>query len=75
MASILQCSTGFVVDGQGLITCPETLENVDSAQLELLLVGGFDRDAFDIAFAGVIGLWVVGLTIGIIVSVLRKTRS
>jgi hypothetical protein len=54
-------------DGQGFV--------FDSTQIELLLNGGWNQDAFNLAFMGVLSLWVTGLTVGIIIAQVRKARA
>ncbi len=43
-------------------------------QLSLLLNGGFSIEAAEHGFLGIMSLWVAGLTVGIIISQLRKLR-
>lgn len=45
-----------------------------AGMVELLLNGGFDPEAFGIAFSGILGLWATGLAIGFIASNVRKAR-
>lgn len=48
----------------------------DSApMLGLLLAGGFDSETALLGFMGVITLFVTGLTVGIVISQIRKARS
>ena len=77
MALIPVCTS---VDGSGL--CDGTISYIDAyllpidsaPMLELLLVGGFDQEAATIGFFGVVSLWIVGLTIGLIINQIRKLR-
>ena len=45
------------------------------SNIELLLLGGFDPDVVQLGFIGVVSLWVVGLTVGLIASLVRKMRA
>lgn len=48
----------------------------DSApMLELLLAGGYDSETVLLGFFAVISLFVTGLTVGLIISQVRKLRS
>ena len=66
-----------------LVTCstnttPCPLENqvtVTSDLVEILLTGGFDMASFELAFTGVLALWVTGLAIGIVIAQIRKVRA
>jgi len=68
------------IDVNGL--CDGTITYVDAyllpadsaPMLGLLLAGGFDSELATIAFFGVISLFVVGFTVGIIINQLRKLR-
>lgn len=50
------------------------LPSSSDGQLSLLLNGGFSIEAAEQGFFGVMTLWVAGLTVGIIISQLRKLR-
>ncbi len=39
-----------------------------------LLLGGFDRETFDLFFMGTLGLFCVGFGIGLIIAQVRKLR-
>lgn len=43
-------------------------------QISLLLNGGFSIEAAEIGFLGVMSLWVAGVTVGLIISQIRKLR-
>jgi len=78
MALIPVCSS---VDSGGL--CDGTINYIDAyllpvdsaPMLELLLAGGFDSELASVGFFGVISLFVVGLTVGLIVNQIRKLRN
>jgi hypothetical protein len=78
MALIPVCSS---VDGFGL--CDGTIEYIDAyllpvdsaPMLELLLAGGFDEEVAMLGFFGVVSLWVAGLSVGLIINLIRKLRS
>lgn len=56
--------------------CPQGSQYLlDSASTELLINGGFHLESFEIAFAGVLGLWAVGFGIGLIIAQVRKLRA
>lgn len=44
----------------------------EKASLDLLMLGGFDQQATELAFGGMLLLFVVGLGIGLIASQVRK---
>ena len=78
--SVLTC-TQFSTSTEGVISCStqawtETyvVTPDQQAQLELVITGGFDGDTFMQFFMGTIMLFVVGFTVGIIISQLRKMR-
>lgn len=58
----------------GIPTCSDGWDMLDATATEFLLTGGFSVEAFEIGFAGIFGLWVAGLTIGLIISIIRKAR-
>lgn len=41
----------------------------------LIMNGGVDLDALSIGFMGIIALWATGLTVGLIISMIRKLRN
>jgi hypothetical protein len=43
--------------------------------INLLLNGGFSAEAFSIGFGGIVSLWIIGLTSGIIISIMRKANK
>lgn len=43
--------------------------------INLILNGGFSAEAFNIGFGGIISLWIIGLTTGIIISMMRKSTK
>jgi len=75
------------VRNNGTIRTDETLETTDQwcevviftpAEIDsvnLLLNGGFDAESFGIGFGGIITLWITGLTIGMIISHIRKVKK
>lgn len=54
---------------EGVILPASAQSNID-----LLMQGGFDQEAAVLGFTGVVSLWAIGFTVGIIISVIRKTR-
>jgi len=42
------------------------------SNIELLLLGGFDPEVVKLGIIGVVSLWVVGLTVGLMASLVRK---
>lgn len=56
--------------------CPEANQHLmDSTMSELLINGGFDAGSFEVAFVGVLLLWVTGFGIGLIIGQVRKLRA
>ncbi len=43
--------------------------------INLVLNGGFSSEAFGVGFGGIISLWIIGLTTGIIISIIRKSTK
>ncbi len=72
MASMVICDGVAGSSNQGYATCSTGWQVIDATQTQLLVSGGFDAEAFGIAFSGVLLLWVSGLAVGWIVSIIRK---
>ena len=70
---LLVCDGTWIFEGG--IQCYGTLQSVDSRNTELWLYGGWDADGFAAGFSMVIMLFVTGLGIGLIISVIRKTKG
>lgn len=45
-----------------------------SDQLDLLFQGGFSPKGFALGFGGMLSLFAVGMSVGIVISVLRKLK-
>ncbi len=74
---LLACDGTFAYSsyrGKEWVRCSEWVE-IDATQTQLLVSGGFDQDAFEVAFGGVLTLWVAGLSIGLIISIIRKANK
>lgn len=66
---------GGLCDGVITYTAAYLLPIDSAPMLELLLTGGFDEEIAMIGFFGVISLHVAGLSVGMIINVIRKLRS
>ncbi len=70
---LLVCDGVWIFEGG--ISCDGTLEAVNAQATKLWLNGGWDADGFAAGFSMVIMLFVTGLGIGLIVSVIRKAKG
>lgn len=68
------------VENSGVVTCSQ-LEWIQAYMLPpeaegylTLLMGGFDATAFKQGFGGAMGLFAIGLSVGVILAALRKAR-
>lgn len=75
MAALPLCDGDWSVDVGGELLCSGTVSQVDGAQADLWITGGWDADAFAEGFSGIILLFVAGLGVGLVVSMVRKLRS
>lgn len=66
----LQLVQGYVIDVPAQTFFDSMYDN--SSMINLLLSGGFDADAALIGFAGVVSVFVVGLSAGVVVNTVRK---
>ncbi len=73
MSSLIYCN-GDVKTGKRLPECKSGWKQIDASQTELLLEGGFDSNAFQTGFSGVLFLWASGLAIGLIIGQVRKLK-
>ena len=79
-AVAVQVCASFAQDSQGVISCAVTewrtafLLPPDVEPYVEVLMGGFDPSAFKLGFASSIGMFVLGLGIGVILAALRKAR-
>lgn len=62
------CSSVSVVENVYLFNANQV------AEIDLLLNGGFSREAFAYGFGGVLTLFVMGLGVGIVVGMMRKMK-
>lgn len=80
--SLVAICTAHTIEIDESITCnqfayveaylmPTEAEAISS----LILNGGIDLEAVGIGFTSVISLWAAGLTVGIILSIIRKVRK
>ena len=53
-----------------VVFTPSEIESIN-----LILNGGFSLEAFSIGFGAIISLWIIGLTTGIIISMMRKSTK
>lgn len=67
----LQLIQGYVLDAASQ-SFFDTLFT-SSGQLDLLLQGGFDGGAFQIAFVGILLIFASGLAVGVVVNIIRKS--
>jgi len=75
--NFLVCSGDPVSTAQNTATCSEGWQALSLEQIKNEVsaeVFGFDRDSFDYGFQAVIVLFVAGLTVGFIISMLRKLK-
>lgn len=75
MANLISCDGALTTGESGEPLCSVAWVQIDSTQTELLVSGGFDTDAFMLAFNGVFLLWAIGLSVGLIVGIIRKTKK
>lgn len=65
---LIACSTD-------ISPCPTTDQVlVTSEATDLFLNGGFDPALFEMVLEYTFGIWIVGLTIGIVIAQIRKMR-
>ena len=74
MSQLALCDS-WSLDGSGALVCTGTLSVVDGANADLWITGGWDADAFGAGFGGVVLLFVTGLGVGLVISMVRKLRS
>jgi hypothetical protein len=56
--------------------CPEANQVLMASDIsELIISGGFHVDSFEVGFAGLLGCWVVGFSIGLVIAQVRKLRG
>jgi len=77
---ITQVLTCTAFDTEGVCTATQYAEAYllpsDSApMLGLLLSGGFDPEYAQVGFIGIMSLFAAGLTVGIIILMIRKLRT
>ena len=60
---------------EGAIHCDGNLQSVDAHTTELWLNGGWDADGFAEGFSMIIMLFIAGLGIGLVISVIRKAKG
>lgn len=75
MASLVLCDVPFELDPAGVVKCPGVASQIDGAQAELWIYGGWDGDSFAEGFGGVVLLFIAGLGVGLVVSMVRKLRG
>ncbi|MDH1283757.1 hypothetical protein N5C56_24250 [Pseudomonas chengduensis] len=79
-AVAVQVCSNFAQDAQGVVFCNSTewrtayLLPPDVEPYVEVLMGGFDASAFKLGFASSIGMFVLGIGIGVILAALRKAR-
>jgi len=74
VAELVKCEGTVTENAYGGPVCSTGWVAIDSAQTELLVAGGYDAESFDIAFGGFLLLWVAGLGIGLVASIIRKAK-
>ena len=79
--SLVAICTSHTIEIDDSITCNQVsyvdaylMPSEGEALSSLILNGGIDLDAVGVGFTSVLGLWVAGLTVGIILSLVRKLR-
>jgi hypothetical protein len=78
VADVLICTdwnaTAAICDSVTLVPNVYLFSSDSVQQIDLLLNGGFDPQAFGIGFVGILSLFAIGLATGIVVSMLRKMK-
>lgn len=74
MSALIYCNTDIVTGVNFEPRCSSGWVQIDATQTELLLQGGYDSEAFNTAFMGVLSLWTAGLAVGLIVGQIRKLK-
>jgi hypothetical protein len=80
VSTFIICTESHFENGIQICDATELLDGVilppsGDAQLSLLMDGGFSVDAAGQGFIGIMSLWVAGVTVGLIISLIRKVRS
>jgi hypothetical protein len=66
---------GTITQGlNGEVLCSVDWTIVDATNTLMLLNGGFEPEAFSIAFVGMLLVWAVGLGVGLIVARVRQLK-
>jgi hypothetical protein len=76
--NFLICEGAPVATAQDTATCVEGWQALTLEQVKNEVtadVFGFDRQSFDYGFQAVIVLFVAGLTVGFIISMIRKVKA
>jgi hypothetical protein len=78
VADVLICTdwnaTAATCDSVTLVPNVYLFSSDSIQQIDLLLNGGFDPQAFGVGFVGFMSLFAIGLATGLVVSQLRKLR-
>jgi hypothetical protein len=76
---VLTC-TSFTTNGDGVMTCAHqqwmdayVVPPEQAAAIELLVQGGWDKDAYQIGFGGTLLMFAIGLGVGVIINLIRKS--
>jgi hypothetical protein len=80
VSTVVICTESHYENDVRICDLTELLDGVilppsSDGQLSLLLNGGFSIDAAGQGFIGIMSLWVAGVTVGLIISLIRKVRS
>ncbi|HCA1452958.1 TPA: hypothetical protein MNK97_005285 [Klebsiella pneumoniae] len=77
---VLVCKA-FTAAGDGSLNCTQqawaqayVVPPEAAAQIELLIQGGFDSETFLEFFGGTLLMFAVGLGVGLVISMIRKTQ-